>query len=233
MSTETINPRPIFASEEQNLLTPNRPPLSRLAIFSLILGVISSLALFNLDLVVLPVLTAALSLVAYVLIAKSEAVVGQNLALAGMMLSVVFGLACYVSTSQRDQYLYREGGNAGEQFLAVLSHNKVLEAFEMTRAEAERQVAGTSLEEAFENATQGARENIDGFKKQDGVKKVIAIGPESKWKFFKGVQVSEVRDKTIQVNVLMIDELSQKTVELGLHRDLQLGIGSWHVISVK
>ncbi len=35
MSTDTIHQRPIFGSEEQNLLTPIRPPLSRMAILLL------------------------------------------------------------------------------------------------------------------------------------------------------------------------------------------------------
>ncbi len=74
MSTETLSQRPIFASEEQNLLTPTRPPISRLAIGSLIFGVASSIALFNIDLVAMPVLATTLGLAAYLLTAKNEAV---------------------------------------------------------------------------------------------------------------------------------------------------------------
>lgn len=233
MSTDTINQRPIFASEEQNLLAPIRPPVSRMAICSFVLGLVSSLALLNLDLVVLPILAAALSLAAYLLIAKNDAVAGQNLALAGMILGIVFGTACYVSTHQRDQYLFAEAGNVGQQFLKIVSQNKLLEAYEMTRSEPERQVAGTSLEDAYKNATEGARENIDGFKKQEGVRKVVAIGPDSEWKFSAGLRVLEVQDKNVQISILMVDQKSKKNVEVSMVRALHLGIGSWHIISVK
>lgn len=41
MAVESAGQRPIFASEETEYLTPGKPPLSRLAIGSLVLGLIS------------------------------------------------------------------------------------------------------------------------------------------------------------------------------------------------
>ena len=233
MSTETLSQRPIFASEEQNLLTPNRPPLSRLAISSFVSGLVSSLALFNLDLVVLPILASALSLAAYLLIFKNDAVRGQSLALWGLALGIVFGVACYTSTIQRDRYLYREGAAVAESFLKVVGQNKLLEAYELTRSEPDRQVAGASLEEAYKNASDPTKEAIDTFQKLESVLRVSNLGPSARWKLNYGVQVLEVRGQSMHVIVNMIEEKSKKTAELTLNRDLFQGIGAWHVVSIR
>lgn len=233
MSTETLNQRPIFASEEQNLLTPSRPPISRLAIGSLVFGLASSIALFNIDLVAMPVLATTFGLAAYLLTAWNDAVRGQTLALLGMALGIAFGVASFTSTQQRDQYLYQSGTKAAEQFLTVVGQNKLLEAYELTRAERDRQVAGASLEEAYQRASQTAKENIDAFKQEPGVQKVVALGPSAQWKFHSGVRILEVQGTTIHVVLRMIEPQSKKTVELTLNRDYLNGIAAWHVVSVK
>ncbi len=79
-----------------------------------------------------------------------------------MSLGIVFAVACYVSTKQRDQYLYAEGSKVAAQFLQVVGQNKLLEAYELTRSEPERQVAGTSLEEAYKNKNHLEKENVNG-----------------------------------------------------------------------
>jgi hypothetical protein len=233
MSSDTIQQRPIFASEEQNLLTPNRPPVSRLAIFSLIAGIISSIALFNLDLVALPILATVLGLAAYMMTAKNEGVSGQSLALVGMGLGVAFGIACFTRTNLRDRYLFAQATEFAQQFLDVVGQNKLLEAYEMTRSEPERQVAGTSLEEAYKNAGESAKENIDAFKKREGLVRAVTAGPNAEWVLESPVRVLEVQDQSMHVAVRMIDVKSKKSVELTLNRDFHLGIGSWHVVDVK
>ena len=233
MSTETLNQRPIFASEEQNLLTPTRPPISRLAIGSMVFGVASSIALFNIDLVAMPVLATTFGLAAFLLTAKNEAVRGQTLALLGMALGIAFGVACYTSTQKRDQYLYLSGTKAADQLLTVLGQNKLLEAYELTRAERDRQVAGASLEEAYARANQTAKENIDAFKQETGVQKIVALGPNAKWKLHSGVRILEVQGTSVHVVLRMIEEKSQKTAEVTLNRDYLNGIAAWHVVSVK
>lgn len=233
MSTDTIHQRPIFGSEEQNLLTPIRPPLSRMAICCFIMGLISSIALFNLDLVALPILTAAFGLAAYLLIANNDGVRGQTFAIVGMSLGIVFAVACYVSTKQRDQYLYAEGSKVAAQFLQVVGQNKLLEAYELTRSEPERQVAGTSLEEAYKNKNHLEKENVNAFQKQEAVTMVVSLGDSAQWKLLDGIRVAEVHDKNLHITLQMIEEKSQKTVELTLSRDLHLGVGSWYVVSVK
>lgn len=233
MSTETIHQRPIFGSEDPNLLTPDRPPVSGLAICSVVMGLISSIALLNLDLVALPILTAAFGLAAYLLIATNEGVRGQTLALGGMGLGIVFAMACYISTQQRDQYLYVEGGKVAEQFLQVVGQNKLLEAYELTRSEPERQVAGTSLEEAYKNKNHLEKENVDAFKRQEAITKVVSLGTSAQWKLESGVRVLEVHDRNKHITIKMVEEKSQDTVELTLNRDFHLGVGSWFVVSVK
>lgn len=233
MSTETLQERQIFGIEEQNLLTPNRPPISRLSISSFVLGIVSSIALFNLDLLALPILSAALGLSAYLLTLKNEAVRGQTLALVGMALSIVFAMACYTSNRQRDIYIYKEGAKVATQFLSVVGRKKLLEAYELTRAEPERQVAGTSLEEAYQAAAQTVKENIDGFKNGDGVQKVVGLGPSAQWELDKPLRVYEVDQGGLQISLQMIDRKSQKTVEVSLNRSYLAGIGSWNVMSLK
>ncbi len=233
MSTNTMDQRPIFGAEEQNLLTPIQPPVSRLSIASLILGIVSCLALFNLDLVALPILSAAVSLAAYLFTVKNEGVRGQTIALLALGLSIVFGTACYTGNLLRDQYLYVEGAKVAEQFLNVVGKDKLMVAFELTRPEPERMVAGASLEQTYMSAPEPVKENIAGFKSGEGIQKVVKLGPSAEWKLDSGVRIYEGEGKSVQVSLLMKDQRSQKTVEVTMNRSYDNGIGSWNVTSVK
>ncbi len=150
-----------------------------------------------------------------------------------MALGIAFGVACYTSTQQRDRYLYTAGIKAADQFLTVVGQNKLLEAFELTRSERDRQVAGASLEEAYKVASEAMKENIDSFKNEAGVQKIVALGPSAKWKFHSGVRILEVQGTTVHVVLQMIEEKSNKIAELTLNRDYLNGIAAWYVVSVK
>ncbi len=189
--------------------------------------------MFTMNLVALPILSAVIGLAAFLLIVGNEGVRGQNLALLGMGMGVAFGFGSYISTVKRDHYFYEEGGKIAEEFMKIVSQNKLLQAYELTRSEAERQVAGTSLEEAYENATSAAKENIDAFKNLEGIVRVVSIGPSAQWKYVSGEAVRPAGGTAVHVLVKMVDENSQKTATVTLNRAFQAGVGAWFVVSVK
>lgn len=235
MAVESLSERPIFASEENEYLVPTRPPLSRLAIGSFVLGLLGGIALFNFDLVVLPILATALGLATYMMIARSDAYSGQWLAIAGMGLGLVFGLGSYTSTKLRDQYMYRVGSQFALQFIGIIADGKLLEAYELTKTEPERHVAGTSLEDAYRTASEPSKQNIDAFMNETAVRKVSGLGKEARWKLDRGVRVTETQGASMHVVVRLINTApgGGETVDVTLARDYNAGAGSWYVVNVR
>lgn len=232
---ESLTERPIFANEENEYLTPNRPPISRLAIGSFVLGIISSLVLFNIDMIALPILAIALASGSYWQVARSDALRGKTLTLLGLGMGVTFGLWSVTSTRLRDQYLYQVASQMAEHFVETLSQNHLLEAFELMQTETERQVAGTSLEEHYRLADEVTQERLKSFKDELAVRRVIKVGPNAKWQYKEGVRVTEMHDRAIQVVVRLVDASQPKgeEVEVALDREIHAGSAAWRVSSVR
>jgi hypothetical protein len=234
MSVESRSARPIFASEENEYLTPHRPPISRLAVGSFVLGIISSIVLFNINLMAVPILAVALALGAYWQVARTDALRGKTLALLGLSMGLAFATWSLTSTRMRDQYLYKVGSQLALHFVDILSHDKQLEAFELMKVESERQVAGTSLEEHYRLADEVSRERLKAFQGETAVKRVVELGPQAKWQFKKGMAIAVVSNGAVQVNVRLMDasRTGGDEVDVGLQRAVHAGSASWHVTGV-
>lgn len=235
MAVESLTERPIFASEENAYLTPNRPPISRLAIGSFVLGILSSLVLINIDMIALPILAVALASGTYWQLTRSDALRGKTLTLLGLGMGVTFGLWSVTSTRLRDQYLYQVASRMAEHFAETLSQDRVLEAFELTLTETERQVAGTSLEEHYRLADEVTQERLKSFKDELAVKRIIKAGPEAKWQLKEGLQVIETHNQSVQIVVRLVDASQPKgeEVEVILDRQFYAGSAAWRVSTVR
>ncbi|MCC6511293.1 MAG: hypothetical protein IT423_19485 [Pirellulaceae bacterium] len=235
MAVESLSERPIFASEENQYLTPARPPLSRLAICSLLAGVGSSLVLFSLDLIALPILAVALSLVAFLVLRNNDAASGQWMTLAGLFMALAFGLWSYTSSRMRDQYLYDVASQMAIHFVGMISEKKLLEAHELTKPETQRQVAGTSLEDFYRLTDELTKQTLDAFKTETAVKQIVALGDEAKWVYNGGVRVMKTQGNTMHVMVSLINAAPNggDKVNVTISREYHAGSATWHVISVR
>lgn len=240
MAVESPGQRPIFASEETDYLTPAKPPTSRLAVAGLLLGLLSALAVFNIDLIVLPILAVAISLAAYWHIGRTESLSGRMLALAGVALGVAFGAWTITAVRLRDQYLYEVASQFAREYLEVVSENQLLEAFELMQPETARQVAGTSLEEHYQNVGTPEQSALSAFKDDPKTKAVVARGPGADWQLKSGVRVEDPHGGLRRVRVLMVDVSQTPGIEaeVTLARERNAGDGgtgsaSWYVVGMK
>jgi hypothetical protein len=235
MAVESLSERPIFASEESEYLIPARPPVSRMAIASVVLGAISCVVLVNVYLMVFPILATSLGLAAYWTISRTEAVGGRNLALLGAMLGLIFGVWSATSVSLRNQYLYGVAGQLATHFLDTLAEGKVLEAYELMLHESERQVAGASLEAHYSSLGEMSRNALDSFKNEAKTLMVMDRGTDAKWEFKEGVSVDNLVDGARRVVVRMVDRAKPAggEVEVTLARQVNAKVASWHVVGMK
>ncbi len=139
MSAPSLTERPIFASEENEYLTPERPPVSRLAIVSFIGGLFSLIALFNINLIAICFLAVTLALATYLFIAGTSRSVVRTWPLpdwpSGSSPEFV---AIPVPTFAMITLCV--GQEHGGRLRQRVAQNKLLEAYELTRPEPERQV---------------------------------------------------------------------------------------------
>ncbi len=235
MAIESLAEQPIFATEETNYIQESYP-LSRLAVFSFLLGILSLCTLYSPSLLLLPVLSVTLGVVGYFQTTRGSSYRGAGLALAGIALALTFGAWGITSTRMRDEHFYQSGGELAEHYVELLADQKVLEAFELMQAENIRQVAGTSLEEFYAKAENTIKESLESFKSDEFVKKIVNRGNDSEWKYSGGVRIQSMISGSHQIAVALVDlkHPEDKPLEVTLHRHLKSDHGAtWQVQSLK
>ncbi|MGN6544662.1 MAG: DUF4190 domain-containing protein [Aureliella sp.] len=241
MAVESLGQRPIFASEESEYLTPNRPPVSRLAVASLVLGIISVLSTVSPALIALPILSVAVGLAAYLHIARSEALSGRALALVGLALGIAFATWTVTSVRLRDQYLYQVSSEFAKHYLDTVGEDKLLEAFELMQPEAARQVSGTSLEEHYKQLPPAEQDALAMFRKDSKTQKIVARGPGADWQLKSGVAVDPVFSGSRRIHVLMVDASQSPGIEVEVtlareqrpQEDAGPSAASWYVVGME
>lgn len=235
MAVESLSERPIFASEENQYLLPAQPPISRMAVASAILGLISALVLLNADLMVLPILAVSVGLAAYWVICRNDAIGGRTLALVGVGLGVAFSTWSVTTVQLRNQYLYQVGSQFAKNYLETVGEAKLLEAYELMQPEAARQVAGTSLKAHYDAMDEMSRSDLDSFRNDTITLKVQERGSKAQWQFRRGVGVSKIIDGERHVTVRMADTSSPSPVEIEitLARHHGASVASWRVARMK
>ncbi len=186
MAVESLSERPIFAAEEHEYLQPVRPPLSRMALLSVIVGIISFVVIFNSDILFLSVIAVALGIIAYFNIQRTQASSGSGLALTGIALGLIFGTWSYTASRLRDQYFFNAAGEIARHYLEVVAEGDYYKICELTRPETERQVAGTPLPEYYAKADEFVKERLDNIRKDTNVLKSRAW-VKIKWQLQNGV----------------------------------------------
>jgi hypothetical protein len=131
-STGTYSAAPAFHSDDVQHVA-NYRALSVLAIFSLLIGLASSLSLLAKGFLLLPLSGLAVALLALRRIALSDGrLAGRGTAIAGLVLCVAFGAAAltrdavsrYLRTSQAEEF--------AAQWLALVASNETAQAFKAT-----------------------------------------------------------------------------------------------------
>ncbi len=100
--------------------------LSSLAVVSVVLGVFSAITFASPMLIVVPLAAAATALLALRSIATSGGgLSGRRLALVGLTLSVMFGVAAFARITVRDSLLKQQADQVCQQWLGLASNGQV------------------------------------------------------------------------------------------------------------
>lgn len=111
--------------------------LSTLAVAALVLGICSPLAFVGRLLLAIPLIAIAVAWVALARIrASGNCLTGRPLALAAVVLAVVFGVASLTHVYVRDKLSTRLAGEAAQRWLSLVSADRIDEALEVMTPEA-------------------------------------------------------------------------------------------------
>jgi hypothetical protein len=139
----------------------------------------------------------------------------------------------------RDHYLYQVGSQFAQHFLNITAEGRLLEAYELMQPEANRQVAGTSLEEHYALIPAPQRAGLETFKSSAKTKQVVQRGPDAVWRLKRGVKVTDANNGSRRIIVRMVDTSQTPGMELEvtLSReanagDSGTGSASWYVVEL-
>jgi hypothetical protein len=111
--------------------------LSTLAVAALVLGLCSPLAFVGPLLLAIPLISVAVAWLALARIrASANCLTGRPLAIAGIVLAVVFAVASLTHVYVRDKLSTRLAGDAAQRWLSLVSADRIDEALEVMTPEA-------------------------------------------------------------------------------------------------
>ncbi len=258
MTVAQANQRASFQMAETEIDSNDLPPISRLALVGMILGILSLIAVLSPPLLPLAVLAVCANAIAVVRLIIDKSKGGIRLGQIGLGLSVLATSIVVTALISRDSYLYSHAETHAKTFLNLLSSGKMYEAFELTRPEYDRQIAGTDLAQYYqqvENMTPPppngeqtgnmpsaqsmqdtqTRERLVEFKSAATTAAIMAAGKNANWTLVRGNGIAGPSD-AFRVNVVMTDASNPtKNVNLLLFRNLRKSkvnqeiFASWHI----
>lgn len=162
--TEASGSQIQFSAAEQGDLTRYRT-VSHAAVASLVLGLLSILALLQPLLWFLPAAAAIASIVALRSISANEtALIGRKAALAGLALALLVSAWGVSYAASRRIILYNQARRYTDRWFELVQAGKLYQAHQLTLTLGERQAEGVSLEHLY-----GAVEGVPKAPLEDGV----------------------------------------------------------------
>ncbi|RMF44717.1 MAG: hypothetical protein D6753_01895 [Planctomycetota bacterium] len=217
------------------------PPLSRMAVLTLVLGVISLVAILTSVMLPICVITIGLGAATLWHTMRDPAVRGTGLAQAGLGLGVLSAAWSLSALHGEQKHLYEVAGQHAAEFLDVLASGQKYQALELMRKEPDRQITGTDLQQYYENADFEIKDFAEGFLSGDATKWVIEQGPDAQWEFVRGIQIKKIRSNA-EITVEMRNKLAEPPrdrIWVTLQRNLNLLLADddgptalWHVAEI-
>ncbi len=119
------------------------------ALITLMLGLLSALALISRAFWVVPVLAVACGAASLRGLAKNPRTIGRGAARAGLVLAILFGTYAWSSQTLRDAWLGRTTRRCADQWIDLLRQQRLREAFQLHDRKDERALPGENLEDFF------------------------------------------------------------------------------------
>lgn len=163
-------------------------PVSRLALTALVLGILSGLAVFHLMFCLVSMVGAVWGLLAMRELGRPEAKLsGRSLAVAGLLLSIMFGSWGLAREFSFRSALYTRAEQFSQEWFKLVRGGKHQEAHQLTVSAAQRVPAGQSLEKLYAPSPKTSDEppdlmevplsiQLQNFHAQDAVKRLNGLG---------------------------------------------------------
>jgi len=126
-----------------------------LAVATLVLGLLSFLALFSTMFWIVPLVTLIFGVIALWSLAASSERIGRRAALCGMTLALLFGAWAPCRYFSRNAWLVGQARAYADDWLELVRQKKLQEAHQLHGRGNQRAAEGTSLEEFYRNDSQG------------------------------------------------------------------------------
>lgn len=151
--------------------------VSILAVAALLLGLVSAVALIGTHLLVVNLLAIICAALALVRIARSEGqLIGRNVALAGLALSIGFGAYAYVHYAVFNRLVAREAQQWGLDWCKLVRDGELTLALELQNPPTSRRPLDSTLSQHYAGDPEG-QEQLKSFR-EDPVVEALTSAPE-------------------------------------------------------
>jgi hypothetical protein len=143
--------QPSFSTENDHV--DNYRQLSRLAVCSIPLGLLSALSLISPLLWFVPMIAVVFALGGLWHVSRSKDVTGRNLALFGLGLAILFGTWGMTWTLSRRIVINQQAKKHASEWLVLMQNEEYMKAHQLGISFFERVPSGMSLEEKYQKST--------------------------------------------------------------------------------
>ncbi len=219
------------------------PAISGVSIVALVLGLAAALALTAPYMWLVPMVGAVVSVAALVSIARSpQPKIGKSAAIAGLLLSLLFGSWAISNHVTRNRLLFRQAEVYGQRWLRTVLDGDLHAAHQLKMVQDERQLPGTDLEAYYRDNTEANR-SFREFSRQSPIAELVKLGPEATVRRLSNVRSDHERafggpiDRIVQTFEVQSSgrDGQRLRVQLTLLRDIDRWFGEarWRLADVQ
>ena len=152
------------------------PPVSRLAVLSLVLAIVGCGAVFSPLMVCFAVAAALTAAAALWSIARApRPLLGRKAAVAALLLGVLFGVWGTTWRLVREQMVYAQARQQADKWLQLVQAGRLQEAHQLHLAHENRQAPGADLKEYYKNDRE-ARFEIESYFRGEPLRQIVQAG---------------------------------------------------------
>lgn len=176
--------------------------VSLLALFGLLLGLMSPLAIVRPLLIVVPVAAVCVSGLAIARIRKSDGrLVGRGAASLGLCLGIFFAALGPAHDATRQRLIFRQARPIAEQFFATLASGEPHKAMQLTKMSASRQPFDDRLWDYFREDDE-ARKELRQFVDHPLIRTLLSLGDRAKVRFYDNERLQRSSARSERASLL-------------------------------
>jgi len=161
------------------------PPVSRLAVLSLVLAILACGAVFSPLMVCFAVAAALVAIAALRSIARAQRPqLGRKAAVAALLLGVLFGVWGTTWRLVREQMVSAQAQQQADTWLQLVRTGRLQEAHQLHLAHESRQAPGADLGEHYKNDRE-ARDDFESFFRGEPLRQIVAAGERGSLRFLQ------------------------------------------------